>query len=692
MRGPALSLFAAIASLLSPIHASQAERPPNVVFLLADDLGWSDLGCYGSSFYETPHLDRLATEGVRFTQAYAACPVCSPTRASILTGRYPARLHNTDYFGGRRRGRLLPAQYDEQLALEEVTLAEALRAAGYATAFFGKWHLGGEGYGPLEQGFDSNVAGYSRGMPPQGYFAPWGIPTLAEGQDGEHLTERLTDAALSFLDQHASEPFLLYLSYYAVHTPLQTKPELRKKYEAKRAALPEQTGPHFAPEEPRRARQVQDHAVYAGMVESLDTSVGRVLRALDEAGLRENTIVVFTSDNGGLSTSEGSPTSNLPLRAGKGWLYEGGIREPLIVRWPGRVAGNATCEVPVISNDCYPTLLEACGLDAPPAQHLDGVSLVPLLADPEAGVLAERALYWHYPHYGNQGGTPSGAVRAGAWKLIEFFETDRVELYDLSSDLAEQHDLAAQEQQRAADMREALHAWRARTGARMPTPNPDPPRARLHGSVRLIGELPSRERLLLDDAMRELTGTRELLDEAWLFDEKGGLANCVLTLAALDQQLAPAEPLELTYQKIGPRYVPRILVAPRGSTIRLHNVDSPCRGFMIRDPFVTLTRSLERGKSVAIDLAQVSLKAAARGHSISISCDLRDYMRGAIYCTDSPHWAKTGADGSYELTHLLPGRYRLQLWHERLGLALERELVLEAGRKRRLDLEFEAPQ
>jgi arylsulfatase A-like enzyme len=440
-----------------------ADRP-NFVFLLADDLGWSDLACYGSSFYETPNLDRLAGSGVRFTQAYATAPVCSPTRASILNGKYPARTNTTEWFGGRRKGDYLPAEYQDHMALADVTIAEALRAADYATFFAGKWHLGDEGHHPEDQGFDVNVAGFKRGSPPGGYFSPYENPKLADGQDGEHLTGRLTDECVSFLRERGDEPFLMYLSYYAVHTPLQSRPDLQAKYEAKAARLAPHDGPKFLAEGPREARQVQDHAVYAGMVAALDESVGRLLDELEALGLADDTIVIFMSDNGGLSTSEGSPTSNLPLRGGKGWTYEGGIREPMLVRWPGVTRAGSVCDVPVTATDFYPTMLEMAGLPKRPEQHVDGTSFAPLLRGED---YARAPLFWHYPHYSNQGGPPSGAVRDGELKLIERFEGPSFELYDLAADPGESRDLAAERPGEVARLRGQLLTWRAEVGARM---------------------------------------------------------------------------------------------------------------------------------------------------------------------------------------------------------------------------------
>lgn len=466
------------AALGSAVHAKAATRP-NFVFILADDLGWRDLGCFGSAFYETPHLDRLAATGMRFTQAYAACPVCSPTRASIMTGKYPARMATTDWFGAPQPHTvenhwtkdmpLLPAPYEEQLPLDEVTLAEALGDAGYRTFFAGKWHLGGEGYLPEDQGFEVNQGGHHRGSPPGGFFSPYENPKLEDGPDGEHLPLRLARETRDFIAKSGDAPFFAMLSLYSVHTPLQGRGELVRKYKEKRAQMRD-AGPLWGKEGGRKVRLVQEHAVYAAMVEAMDEAVGIVLDALDAQGLAENTVVVFTSDNGGLSTSEGHPTSNLPLRAGKGWLYEGGIRVPLLMRWPGVTPKAALCDAPVTSTDFYPTLLDMAGLPARAEQHADGMSLTPLLRG--GARVAREALYWHYPHYGNQGGSPGAAVRMGDWKLISFFEDQRVELYHLGEDPGEQHNLADAQPEKAAELREQLRAWQASVGARFPTRNP----------------------------------------------------------------------------------------------------------------------------------------------------------------------------------------------------------------------------
>jgi arylsulfatase A-like enzyme len=460
-------------SLVLPGAAPAAPKnKPNFVFILVDDLGWTDVGCYGSEFYETPNIDRLARRGMRFTDAYAACPVCSPTRASIMAGKYPARLNLTDYLKGRRRGKLNPADYLDQMPLEEVTIAEALKEAGYATFFAGKWHLGPESYWPEDQGFDFNKGGCERGGPYGGkrYFSPYGNPRLKDGPEGEHLPDRLASETAVFIEAHRDEPFLAYLSFYSVHTPLMARPDLRRKYQAK-AKTVQSSGPAWGQEGSRKVRRVQDHAVYAGMVEAMDQAVGRVLDALERLKLAKDTVVILMSDNGGLSTSEGHPTSNLPLRAGKGWLYEGGIREPMIVKWPGVVRPGSVCSEPATSTDFYPTILEMAGCALRPKQHIDGVSLVPLLKGAKS--LDRRAIFWHYPHYGNQGGSPGGAVRAGDYKLIEFYEDDSVELYDLRTDIGEKHDLAEKMPRKAAELHKMLKAWREDVDARMPTPNPD---------------------------------------------------------------------------------------------------------------------------------------------------------------------------------------------------------------------------
>jgi arylsulfatase A-like enzyme len=454
-------------------------RPPNIVFFLVDDLGIADIGAFNpNTFYETPNVDRLAAGGMRFTQAYAACQVCSPTRASILTGLYPQRLGITDFISPAgnnqpekwtRNTRHLPAPYQDHLALEAVTLPELLKTKGYATFFAGKWHLGAEGFYPEDQGFDFNFGGIDQGGPYGGkkYFSPYGNPRLADGPDGEHLPDRLARETVRFIKDHRDEPFLAYLSFYSVHTPLIARPDLVAKYEAKRKTLGLEAG--WGVEGPHKVRLVQEHAVYAGMVEAMDQAVGWVLDGLDELGLAENTIVVFTSDNGGLSTSEGWPTSNLPFRGGKGWIYEGGIREPTIVRWPGVTPAGQVNETMVTSPDWVPTLVEAAGVTVPMGVDFDGVSLLPAWRGAEQ---SRGPIFWHYPHYGNQGGFPSGSVRDGDWKLLENYDDGSVELYNLKTELSEQYDQSASQSDLVSRLQAQLRDWRGTVGARMPTVNP----------------------------------------------------------------------------------------------------------------------------------------------------------------------------------------------------------------------------
>ncbi len=465
----------------------QAADRPNIVFFLVDDLGQRDIGCYGSTFYETPNVDRLAREGARFTDAYAACPVCSPTRAAVQTGRWPQRTGITDYIGApmkpelwKRNTKLLPAPYDDRLAHEEITMAEMLKGAGYATFFAGKWHMGPEGWWPENQGYDHNLGGVDKGGPyGRGkYFVPYDNPRLPDGPPGEHLPDRLSTETVKFIEASKDKPFFAFFSFYSVHTPLQSRPDLEKKYEEKRARLGLEV--KWGLEDPRQVRLVQELPVYAGMVEAMDLAVGKVLAKLDELGLAKNTLVIFTSDNGGLSTSEGSPTSNLPLRGGKGWLYEGGIREPLVVRWPAVVKAGTVIDTPVCSPDYFATAMEVAG--GKTTSKVDGVSLLPLF---KGGSLPERALYWHYPHYGNQGGAPGAAVREGDWKLIEWYEDGRRELFNVREDLGEKTDLAAAHADKVAALAAKLETWRKDVGARMPIANPtfDPtmPNGRLPG-------------------------------------------------------------------------------------------------------------------------------------------------------------------------------------------------------------------
>lgn len=442
----------------------RAGAPKNVVVFLVDDLGYMDIGANNANcLYDTPNIDRLARGGMRFTDGYAACPVCSPTRFALMTGRYPSRADATNYFMGRRAETYRPAVAQDRMALDERTVAEELKSRGYATFFAGKWHLGPTAeFWPERQGFDVNKGGWSKGGPygPGKYFVPYGNPRIEDGPEGEHLPARLAEEACRFVEANQGEPFLAYLSFYSVHTPLVGRKDLIQKYR-RRIAETEQVGPEFGEEEQvflterkRRVRLLQRHATYAAMVEAMDLAIGKVLDKLDALGLADDTIVVFTSDNGGLSTSEGAPTSNMPLRGGKGWMYEGGIREPWIWRVPGVTAPGSTSPVPTSSVDLLPTLLELTG--APVAHAIDGVSVTAAL---RGGQMPARPLFWHYPHYGNQGGFPASAVRLGDYKLIERLEDGRVHLYDLANDLGERVDLAEQEPDRVERMRELLHAW-----------------------------------------------------------------------------------------------------------------------------------------------------------------------------------------------------------------------------------------
>lgn len=456
-------------------------RRPNIIFILTDDLGWRDISCYGSSFYETPNIDRLAERGMLFTDAYASAPVCSPTRASLMSGKYPARVGVTQYIGGHTVGRLCDVPYFWGLPLSEISLAKALSQGGYATWHVGKWHLGDGTMRPEAHGFEVNIGGCGWGHPHNGYFSPYGIPTLDEGPPGEYLTDRLTDEAVGLINGRDERPFFLNLSHYAVHTPIEAPRDLVAKYEEKARRLgldriaaikPGEYFPCVHKQDLRVQRRViQSDPTYAAMVENLDTNIGRILATLETEGIAEETLVVFTSDNGGLSTAEGSPTCNLPLSEGKGWMYEGGTRVVQLVSWPGVVEPASRCEEPTTTTDWYPTLLEAAGLPPMPEQHLDGVSLLPLLSG--SGGFRRPPLFWHYPHYSNQGGTPASSVRDGDLKLIEFFEDGHAELYDLRSDIEEKHDLSSADPESTRRLGEELRRWRREVEALMPKPNPN---------------------------------------------------------------------------------------------------------------------------------------------------------------------------------------------------------------------------
>jgi arylsulfatase A-like enzyme len=457
---------------LSAIAAPQR----NFVFILVDDLGLHDLGVEGSTFYETPNIDALARSGMRFENGYAACQVCSPSRASIMLGKAPARHGITDWIGAasgldwKRNDPVLPAEYNHDLPKADTTLAEALRAGGYATFFAGKWHLGEEGSWPEDHGFDINKGGWTVGSPKGGYFAPWVNPRLENGPDGESLTLRLANETAAFIESHKDKPFLAYLSFYAVHGSIETTEALCTKYRKKAGEMGlTDSKSRFKFDRRLPVRQVQDNPIYAGMMETLDDAVGIVLDTLKKTGLDKNTVIIFTGDNGGVSSGDSFSTSLLPLRGGKGRQWEGGIREPYYIRVPGMTKPGSTTKVPAIGMDFFPTMLDLAGLPLLPKQHVDGVSLVPVL---EGGTIADRDLFWHYPHYGNQGGEPSSIIRSRDWKLIFYHEDGRYELYNLADDIGEQADLAAQNPEKVAELKKKLDAWLADTGAVMPKPDP----------------------------------------------------------------------------------------------------------------------------------------------------------------------------------------------------------------------------
>jgi arylsulfatase A len=506
-------LLASIAAVLSLgiVQCQQKnEKPLNVVFFLVDDLGWSDVGSYGSSFYETPSIDRFAEEGVRFTDAYAACHVCSPTRASILTGNYPASINLTDWLPGRRDfpfQKLKNVEINLHLPYKISTLPKVLKENGYQTAIFGKWHLGEDSASVVRQGFDLHIPDWNKGWPKKGFFSPYGMKGLEGGPDGEYLTDRLTDEALNYIEKNKDHPFFLYLSHFAVHDPIEGRPDLVGKYKEKLNQLPVPGGlPYILegnpdaenpftrkelsdflkddafegyrvfPNQTVKIKQFQDNVEFAGMVESMDESFGRVLRKLEELGIDDHTVVIFYSDNGGMSAAnfyypdreitedkldEAFSTSNLPLRGAKGWLYEGGIRVPLIIKWPKIGLQKQVCNVPVTSPDFYPTILEMLGIPVPSDHNLDGVSIVPLLKGEES--LEREAIYWHFPHYSNHGmQSPGGAIRSGDYKLLEYFENNAVQLFNLKEDIAEQNDLSLSEPEKVKELRQMLHIWRNR--------------------------------------------------------------------------------------------------------------------------------------------------------------------------------------------------------------------------------------
>jgi arylsulfatase A-like enzyme len=456
----------------SIVHAADQPlaRRPNIVFVLADDLGWSDLACYGSTIHRTPNLDRFARQGVRFTDAYAAAPVCSPTRASLMTGKCPARLHMTVWREAAHDPphdrRLLPPVTVADLPHCEITIARRLQAAGYLTALVGKWHLGDAEYYPETHGFDINIGGTMWGAPTTFFYPYQGsgvfgaefryVPHLELGRPGEYLTDRLTDEALRIIDAAGERPFFLYLAHHAVHTPIEAKPgdvELAGELSSRAGS--------------RR------NATYAAMVYNLDENFGRVVAHLQKRGLAERTIVVFFSDNGGYTGTYGREqvTDNAPLRSGKGSLYEGGVRVPLIVSWPTVTPRGAECHEPVVSTDLFYTMLDMAGLPQPKAPCGDGMSLAGLLARPQTH-LARDALHFHYPHYYITT-SPVSAVRAGDWKLLEYYEDRHAELYNLREDPGETTNLAGRMSGKARQLQDDLHRWLTAVAAQQPTENPD---------------------------------------------------------------------------------------------------------------------------------------------------------------------------------------------------------------------------
>lgn len=453
-------------------NTGKTDNPPNFVFIIVDDLGWADVKCnYPGSFHDTPHIDRLAENGVRFTQAYAANPVCSPTRAALMTGKHPNRVNITDWIPGQdpKNRPLLGPQDRTELALEEITIAEKLKEAGYQTFFAGKWHLGDTGFFPENQGFDINKGGHHRGSPPGGYYAPYKNPKLEDGPEGEYLPDRLTNESIKFLDIAGQKPFLLYLSFYTVHTPIQAARDLAEKYQSRRKKMNIGDVPHKKEGE-GWTKLIQENPAYGSMVEAMDRNVGRLVQALKKRGLDENTWIIFTSDNGGLSTltRKNAPTSNGPLRAGKGWCYEGGIRVPLIISGPGITSPGRTTDQPAVSMDFFTTALNLAGIEHHPN---DGINLVPLLTGEKA--TGRETLFWHFPHYHGSAWKPGSALRQGDWKLVVHYESNRTELFNLADDPGEKTNLAENMPGKTTEIKELLDKKLSETNAKFPQPNPD---------------------------------------------------------------------------------------------------------------------------------------------------------------------------------------------------------------------------
>ncbi len=527
-----LSTVALPLGLVAVGSTAQAKKAkaPNVLFIIADDLGWSDIGCYGSEYHETPNLDRLASEGVLFTDAYAACQVSSPSRASVMTGKYPTNHGITDWIGAhsgedwRKTGRgskLLPAEYVWALDSEESTIAEYLASNGYTTFMAGKWHIGEEGSWPEDHGFHINKGGWSVGSPKGGYFSPWVNPRLENLKDGESLSMRLGQETIDFMKEHKkknrNEPFFAYLAYYAVHGPLETTQDKWEHFRDKADSMGiAETG--FKIDRTLPQRQQQDNPVYAGVLKQMDESIGMVLDALKEMGLDENTLVIFTSDNGGVVSGDSFSTCLAPLRGGKGYQFEGGIRVPLLVRAPvATAAAGSTCDVPVSGIDYYSTIVDFANLAANPAQEVDGVSFMPLL---NGGEIEDRALFWHYPHYGNQGGEPSSVIRDGDWKLIYYHETAFCELYNLKIDLSELETLNHLYPEKVAELKAKLDKWLADTDAKMPVADPQyTPQKEAKTKAKWESvTLPAQEKLRRDMLTKGWTPNKTWWDSALTMD------------------------------------------------------------------------------------------------------------------------------------------------------------------------------
>lgn len=481
MKDKLFILCCAGAGVLSVTAIQAKEKPRNVLFILVDDYGWNDTSCGGSDFYDTPNIDRIARQGVMFTQGYAACQVSSPSRASIMTGKSPARHGITNWIGEasgeawrkmERHSKLLPAEYAWKMSQDEVTLPKALKQYGYKTFMAGKWHIGGEGSTPEDHGFEINIGGFEAGSPVGGYFSPYKNPKLPDGPKGENLSMRLAKETAGFIENQAKknkkQPFFAYLSFYAVHGPIQTTEENWNHYRNKADSMgiaPE----GFKVDRTLPVRQRQDNPIYAGLIKQMDDAVGVVLDKLEELGLTENTLIIFTGDNGGVSSGDNYSTSCLPLRGGKGRQWEGGLRVPFIIQDPDCPLHGVTTDIPAIGTDFYPTILEYAGLPLLPEQHVDGQSLIPVL---EGKKLPERALFWHYPHYGNQGGEPSSVIRDGDWKLIHYYEDGRNELYNLKIDQTESEPLNAQYPEKVSFLSKKLSVWLTEAGAKYPAPDP----------------------------------------------------------------------------------------------------------------------------------------------------------------------------------------------------------------------------